>query len=155
MLEVILKKEVQNLGSKDEIVKVRPGYARNFLVPQGIAVMATESNRKVHAENLRQRAHKEAKILEDAKALGEKISAQVIKIGAKAGENGKIFGSVNTVMLADAYEKAGIPVDRRQIALIGDDTIKQLGNYKANIKLHKEVSVEVEFEVIGDRKSVV
>ncbi|MGQ3014539.1 MAG: 50S ribosomal protein L9 [Flavobacteriales bacterium] len=150
MLEVILKKEVQNLGSKDEIVKVRPGYARNFLVPQGIAVMATESNRKVHAENLRQRAHKEAKILEDAKALGEKISAQVIKIGAKAGENGKIFGSVNTVMLADAYEKAGIPVDRRQIALIGDDTIKQLGNYKANIKLHKEVSVEVEFEVIGE-----
>lgn len=150
MLEVILKKEVQNLGSKDEIVKVRPGYARNFLVPQGIAVMATESNRKVHAENLRQRAHKEAKILEDAKALAEKISAQVIKIGAKAGENGKIFGSVNTVMLADAYEKAGIPVDRRQIALIGDDTIKQLGNYKANIKLHKEVSVEVDFEVIGE-----
>jgi len=150
MLEVILKKEVQNLGSKDEIVKVRPGYARNFLVPQGIAVMATESNRKVHAENLRQRAHKEAKILEDAKALAEKISAQVIRIGAKAGENGKIFGSVNTVMLADAYEKAGIPVDRRQIALIGDDTIKQLGNYKANIKLHKEVSVEVEFEVIGE-----
>jgi len=150
MLEVILKKEVQNLGSKDEIVKVRPGYARNFLVPQGIAVMATESNRKVHAENLRQRAHKEAKILEDAKALAEKIAAQVIKIGAKAGENGKIFGSVNTVMLADAYEKAGIPVDRRQIALIGDDTIKQLGNYKANIKLHKEVSVEVEFEVIGE-----
>ncbi|MBL0913665.1 MAG: 50S ribosomal protein L9 [Bacteroidia bacterium] len=150
MLEVILKKEVQNLGSKDEIVKVRPGYARNFLVPQGIAVMATESNRKVHAENLRQRAHKEAKILEDAKAMAEKISAQVIKIGAKAGENGKIFGSVNTVMLADAYEKAGIPVDRRQIALIGDDTIKQLGNYKANIKLHKEVSVEVDFEVIGE-----
>lgn len=150
MLEVILKKEVQNLGSKDEIVKVRPGYARNFLVPQGIAVMATESNRKVHAENLRQRAHKEAKILEDAKALAEKIAAQVIKIGAKAGENGKIFGSVNTVMLADAYEKAGIPVDRRQIAIIGDDNIKQLGNYKANIKLHKEVSVEVEFEVIGE-----
>ena len=148
MVNVILKKEVVNLGSKDEIVSVRPGYARNFLVPQGIAVMATESNRKVHAENLKQRAHKEAKILEDAKALGEKLAASSVKITAKAGESGKIFGAVNTVMLAAELEKAGLPVDRRQIALVGEDTIKQLGSYKANIKLHKEVTVEVNFDVV-------
>lgn len=150
MVNVILKKEVVNLGSKDEIVSVRPGYARNFLVPQGIAVMATESNRKVHAENLKQRAHKEAKILDDAKALGEKLAASNVKITAKAGESGKIFGAVNTVMLAAELEKAGLPVDRRQIALVGEDTIKQLGSYKANIKLHKEVTVEINFDVVGE-----
>lgn len=150
MVNVILKKEVVNLGSKDEIVSVRPGYARNFLVPQGIAVMATESNLKVHAENLKQRAHKEAKILDDAKALGEKLVASNVKITAKAGESGKIFGAVNTVMLAAELEKAGLPVDRRQIALVGEDTIKQLGSYKANIKLHKEVTVEVNFDVVGE-----
>lgn len=150
MVNVILKKEVVNLGSKDEIVSVRPGYARNFLVPQGIAVMATESNLKVHAENLKQRAHKEAKILDDAKALAEKLVASNVKITAKAGESGKIFGAVNTVMLAAELEKAGLPVDRRQIALVGEDTIKQLGSYKANIKLHKEVTVEVNFDVVGE-----
>ncbi len=150
MVDIILKKEVVNLGSKDEIVSVRPGYARNYLVPQGIAVMATESARKVHAENLRQRAHKEAKILDDAKALGEKLAASSVKITAKAGESGKIFGAVNTVMLAAALESAGMQVDRRQIALVGEDTIKQLGTYKAQIKLHKEVNVEVNFEVIGE-----
>lgn len=150
MVNVILKKEVVNLGSKDEIVSVRPGYARNFLVPQGIAVMATESARKVHAENLKQRAHKEAKILDDAKALGDKLIASAVKIVAKAGESGKIFGAVNTVMLAAELEKAGLPVDRRQIALVGEDTIKQLGSYKANIKLHKEVNVEVNFDVVGE-----
>ncbi len=150
MVDIILKKEVVNLGSKDEIVSVRPGYARNYLVPQGIAVMATESARKVHAENLRQRAHKEAKILDDAKALGEKLAASSVKITAKAGESGKIFGAVNTVMLAAALESAGMQVDRRQIALVGEDTIKQLGTYKAQIKLHKEVNVEVNFEVVGE-----
>lgn len=150
MVDIILKKEVVNLGSKDEIVSVRPGYARNYLVPQGIAVMATESARKVHAENLRQRAHKEAKILDDAKALGEKLTASSVKITAKAGESGKIFGAVNTVMLAAALESAGMQVDRRQIALVGEDTIKQLGTYKAQIKLHKEVNVEVNFEVVGE-----
>jgi len=150
MVNVILKKEVVNLGSKDEIVSVRPGYARNFLVPQGIAVMATESNLKVHAENLKQRAHKEAKILDDAKVLGEKLAASSVKITAKAGESGKIFGAVNTVMLAAELEKAGLPVDRRQIALVGEDTIKQLGSYKANIKLHKEVTVEINFDVVGE-----
>ena len=150
MVDIILKKEVVNLGSKDEIVSVRPGYARNYLVPQGIAVMATESARKVHAENLRQRAHKEAKILDDAKALGEKLAASSVKITDKAGESGKIFGAVNTVMLAAALESAGMQVDRRQIALVGEDTIKQLGTYKAQIKLHKEVNVEVNFEVVGE-----
>lgn len=149
-MEIILKQEVENLGSKDEIVVVKPGYARNFLIPNGYAIPATESNKKILAENLKQRAHKEAKILEDAKKTAEAIQNMVVKVGAKAGENGKIFGSVNALQIAEGYTKAGYAVDRKQITMIDSDNIKSLGTYKAKIKLHKEVSVEVDFEVVAE-----
>jgi len=148
-MEIILKQEVQNLGSKNEIVKVKPGYARNYLIPQGLATIATESARKVLAENLKQRAHKEAKILEEARATAEALSKATITVGAKAGENGKIFGSVNTIQIADAIAKLGFKVDRKAISTKLDH-IKDLGQYKASIKLHKEVSVEVDFEVVAE-----
>lgn len=149
-MEIILKQEVEHLGSKDEIVIVKPGYARNYLFPQGYAIPATSSNKKILAENLKQRAHKEAKILEEAQKLGAAIQGLTIKVGAKAGENDKIFGSVNTIQLSEAYIKAGYNIDRKQITLIDADTIKTLGTYKAKVKLHKEVSVEVNFEVIAE-----
>ena len=148
-MEIILKQEVQNLGSKDEIVKVKPGYARNYLIPQGLAISATESAKKMLSENLKQRAHKEAKILEDMQSMSTQLSGKSFKVGAKAGENGKIFGSVNTIQLADALQKEGYKIDRKQIS-IKEESIKQLGNYKASIKLHKEVSVEIDFEVVSE-----
>jgi large subunit ribosomal protein L9 len=148
-MEIILKQEVQNLGSKNEIVKVKPGYARNYLIPQGLATIATVSARKVLAENLKQRAHKEAKILDEARATAEALSKATITVGAKAGENGKIFGSVNTIQIADAIAKLGFKVDRKAISTKLDH-IKELGQYKASIKLHKEVSVEVDFEVVAE-----
>jgi large subunit ribosomal protein L9 len=148
-MEIILKQEVQNLGSKNEIVKVKPGYARNYLIPQGLATIATASARKVLAENLKQRAHKEAKILDEARATAEALSKATITVGAKAGENGKIFGSVNTIQIADAIAKLGFKVDRKAISTKLDH-IKELGQYKASIKLHKEVSVEVDFEVVAE-----
>lgn len=149
-MEIILKQEVEHVGSKDEIVTVKPGFARNYLIPQGYAIPASPSNKKILAENLKQRAHKEAKILEEAKKVAEAIQNLTIKVGAKAGENDKIFGSVNSLQLAEAYAKAGHNIDRKQITLIDADTIKTLGTYRAKVKLHKEVSVEVSFDVVSE-----
>ena len=149
-MEIILKQEVEHVGSKDEIVTVKPGFARNYLIPQGYAIPATPANKKILAENLKQRAHKEAKILEEAKKLAEAIQNLTLKVGAKAGENDKIFGSVNSLQLAEAYARAGHNIDRKQITLIDSDSIKTLGTYKAKVKLHKEVSVEVNFEVVSE-----
>lgn len=149
-MEIILKQEIEHVGSKDEIVTVKPGYARNYLIPQGYAIPATPSNKKILAENLKQRAHKESKILEEAKVLAEKLQGLTIKLGAKAGENDKIFGSVNTLQLSEAYAKSGINIDRKQITLIDGDSIKTLGSYRAKVKLHKEVSTEVNFEVVAE-----
>lgn len=149
-MEIILKQEIEHVGSKDEIVTVKPGYARNYLIPQGYAIPATASNKKILAENLKQRAHKESKILADAQQTAEKIQSLTIKVGAKAGENDKIFGSVNALQLAEAYTKAGYNIDRKQITLIDAESIKTLGTYKAKVKLHKEVSVEVNFDVVGE-----
>jgi len=148
-MEVILKTDVAKLGYKDEIVKVKNGYGLNYLIPQGMAILATSSSKKVLAENLKQRAHKEAKIKEEAAKKAEAISAMTLKIGAKAGETGKIFGSVNTIQLADAIKAAGVEIDRKAIAIKGD-SIKTLGAYQAEIKLHKEVNIEVSFEVIEE-----
>jgi len=148
-MEVILKTDVAKLGYKDEIVKVRNGYGLNYLIPQGMAILATSSSKKVLAENLKQRAHKEAKIKEEAAKKAEAIAAMTIKIGAKAGETGKIFGSVNTIQLADAIKAAGVEIDRKAIAIKGD-AIKTLGSYTAEIKLHKEVNLDVQFEVIEE-----
>jgi large subunit ribosomal protein L9 len=148
-MEIILKKDVDNLGYKDDIVTVKNGYGRNFLIPQGIAILATESAKKVLAENLRQRAHKEAKIKEEAAGLLAKIEALELKVGAKAGEKGKIFGSVNNIQLAEALKEAGFDIERRKIHL-KDDSIKNLGSYEATIDLHKEVKATLKFEVVGE-----
>jgi large subunit ribosomal protein L9 len=148
-MEVILKANIEKLGAKDEIVKVKPGYARNYLIPRGYAVAATDSARKMHSENLKQRAHKETKILADAQALSEKLSALNIKIGTKASETGKIFGSVNTIQLAEALGKEGFQIDRKSIS-VNDEHIKMLGAYEAKVKLHKEVTAVVKFEVVAE-----
>ncbi len=148
-MEIILKTDVAKLGYKDEILKVKNGYGLNYLIPQGLAILATPSNKKILAENLKQRSHKEAKIKEEAAKKAETILAMTIKIGAKAGESGKIFGSVNTIQLADAIKNAGVEIDRKAIAIKGD-AIKTLGNYQAEIKLHKEVNIEIPFEVIEE-----
>jgi large subunit ribosomal protein L9 len=148
-MDVILKTNVEHLGDKDDLVTVKAGYGRNFLIPQGKAILATASARKMHEETLRQRSHKATKILEEAKALAEKIQDATIKIGAKVGEAGKIFGSVNTVQIAEALKEAGYVIDRKSISL-GTELIKEIGTYKATIKLQKEVSVEISFEVVEE-----
>ena len=148
-MEVILKKDVQKLGFKDEIVVVKPGYARNFLIPQGYAVAATGSARKMHEETLRQRAHKQEKVKEEAQALLDKLSSATVKVGAKVGENGKIFGSVNSIQVADALKKLGYDVDRKQIS-IKNEPIKEVGSYEASIALHKDVQTTITFEVAED-----
>src|SRR5690554_1516930 len=148
-MEVILKKNVDKLGYKDDIVLVKPGYARNFLIPQGYAVLVTKSTRKAHEEVLRQRAHKEVKIQEEAQEIATKIEALSIKLGAKVGENGRIFGSVNTIQLADALKAEKVEVDRKSLKII-EEPIKEIGTYNAKANLHKEITVEFSFEVIEE-----
>jgi large subunit ribosomal protein L9 len=148
-MEIILKQDVQNLGNKDEIVKVKNGYARNYLIPQGLAVTATESAKKVLAENTKQRAHKEAKIKADAEVIANKLEGVKLTIGAKTSSTGKIFGSVNTIQIAEALAAKGFDIDRRTISL-QEEQIKEVGNYTAEVKLHREVKVKIDFEVIAE-----
>lgn len=148
-MEVILKKDVDKLGYKDEVVKVKEGFARNFLIPQGLADVATVSSKKMLAENLKQRAHKEAKVRAEAEKIARSIKEVAIKVGAKAGESGKIFGSVNTIMVSDAFKKLGFDIDRKNIT-IKNEPIKQLGKYEAVIKLHKDVVETISFDVIEE-----
>lgn len=148
-MEIILTQDIDNLGGKNEIVSVKPGYARNYLIPQGMAVVATASAKKMHEENVRQRAHKEAKILEEAEGLAAKLEKASIKIGAKAGENGKIFGSVNTIQISEALQAAGFEIDRKNIK-INNDHIKELGEYEADVKIHRKVTQTIKFEVVGE-----
>jgi len=148
-MEIILKQDIQNLGNKDEIVKVKNGYARNYLIPNGLAITATESAKKILAENIKQRAHKEAKIKADAEVIAKKLEGVKLTIGAKTSSTGKIFGSVNTIQIAEALAEKGFEIDRR-IINIQDDQIKEVGNYIAEIKLHREVKVKVDFEVIAE-----
>lgn len=147
-MDIILKQDVKNLGEKDEIVKVKPGYGRNFLIPQGVAILATESARKVLAENLKQAQFKQEKIRKDADELATKLENVKLTIGAKAGETGKIFGAINTIQIADALKKQGFEVDRRRITF--DQDPKFVGEYTANLNLHKEVKVKVPFEVVAE-----
>lgn len=147
-MEIILKEDVINLGYKGDIVKVKDGYGRNYLIPQKKAVIASESAKKMLAEDNRQRAHKLEKIKNDALALAEKLAEVTLTIGAKTSSNGKIFGAVNNIQLADALEKAGYTVDRKIITI--KDAVKELGSYKAVVKLHKEVTVEVSFDVVAE-----
>ena len=148
-MDIILKQDVDLLGSKYDVVTVKDGYARNFLIPQGLAVAATKSNVKVNDEVIRQQAHKAAKAKEAPEAIASKLEGLSLKLGAKAGESGKIFGSVNSIQLADAFQGAGYDIERKQIQL-ADDTIKELGSYEATVKLHKEVTVTVKFEVVAE-----
>ncbi len=148
-MQIILKQDVNNLGSKDDILTVKDGYARNFLIPRGLAVAATESAKKMHAETLRQRAHKEAKLKEAAIGQSEKMKGLKLTIGAKTSSKGKIFGSVNTIQIAEALAEKGFPVDRKNIS-IKEELIKEVGSYTAKVKLHKEVYVDVEFEIISE-----
>jgi len=147
-MQVILKEDVVNLGYKDDIVTVKDGYGRNFLIPQGKAVIASESAKKVLAENLRQRAHKLAKIKENAQALAATLEGVSLTIGAKTSSSGTIFGSVTNIQVADALAKAGHEIDRKVIYI--KDAVKEVGSYKAILKLHKEVSVEIPFEVVSE-----
>ena len=147
-MQVILKEDVTNLGYKDDVVTVKDGYGRNYLLPQGKAVIATESAKKVLAENLRQRAHKLEKIKQDAQALAAKLEGVALTIGAKASSTGTIGGSVTNIQVSEALAKQGFEVDRKVIVI--KDAVKEVGSYKALLKLHKEVSVEVPFEVVSE-----
>lgn len=147
-MEIILKEDIAGLGEQGDIVKVKPGYARNFLIPKGLAINATASAKKERDETIRQRQHKEAKIKAEAESLAAKLNGIKLTIGAKTSSTGKIFGSVNAIQIAEALAAKGFEVDRKRIAL-PQDAIKDIGTYKADIKLHREVTVAVEFEVVS------
>jgi large subunit ribosomal protein L9 len=148
-MKIILTQDMEKLGQKDDIITVKTGYARNYLIPKGFAVQATDSAIKVHNENLRQRAHKEAKIREVAEKLAASIADVKLVIGAKVSSAGKIFGSVNTIQLAEALKEKGYEIDRKNI-ILGEEAIKEVGSYKAVIKLHRDVKVDIDFEVIPE-----
>ncbi|MBC8052143.1 MAG: 50S ribosomal protein L9 [Sphingobacteriaceae bacterium] len=147
-MEIILKQDIKNLGEKDDIVTVKPGYGRNYLIPQGFGTLATSSAKKVLAENLKQAQFKQDKIKNDALAIAARLEGVKLTVGAKAGESGKIFGAVNTIQVADALKKEGFDVDRRRITF--ETEPKFVGEYVANLNLHKEVKVQVPFEVVAE-----
>lgn len=146
-MEIILLTDIANLGHKDDIVDVKQGYGRNYLIPQGYAILATPSARKVVAENLRQRAHKEAKLKAEAEVLAAQLAEIKLTIGAKTSSTGKIFGSVNSIMISESLKEKGFDIDRKKIML---KDVKEIGTYTALIKLHREVKVDVEFDVISE-----
>lgn len=148
-MELILKQDVENLGFKDDIVTVKNGYGRNFLIPQGFAILATTSAKKVLQETLKQRAFKEKKIVDEAKAIAEALSKLEIKIPSKVGAGDKLFGSVNNIDLADALQKNSQSIDKKYITVIGGN-VKRLGKYNAVIRLHREVTVDLPFEVVAE-----
>ncbi|RKR13428.1 LSU ribosomal protein L9P [Maribacter vaceletii] len=150
-MELILKEDVQNLGFKDDVVNVKNGYGRNFLIPQGLAALATTSAKKVLAENLKQRAHKEKKIVEAANKTAETLKGLELKIAAKTGAGDKLFGSVTTIDLAAALEKEGQTIEKKYISINGG-SVKRTGPYNAQIRLHREVIVEFPFEVVAENK---
>lgn len=147
-MDLILKEDVANLGYKDDIVSVKRGYGRNYLIPTGKAVIATESARKVLAENLKQRAHKLAQIKAEAEALAAKINGVTVNIAAKTSSTGTIFGSVNSVVVAEELAKMGLEVERKTIVI--KDAIKEIGDYTAVVKLHKEVSASINLHVVSE-----
>jgi ribosomal protein L9 len=147
-MQVILLEDINNLGYKDDIVTVKGGYGRNFLIPQGKAIIASESAKKVLAENLRQRAHKLEKIKTDAESQAKKLEGVSLTIGAKTSSTGTIFGSVSNIQVAEELTKQGFDVDRKKIII--KEPIKEVGSYTATVKLHKDVSVEIPFEVVSE-----
>jgi large subunit ribosomal protein L9 len=148
-MEIILIQDVNKLGQKDDLVNVKAGYGRNFLIPRGYAIAATPSAKKMHTENMRQRAHKEEKIKIAAQEMAGRLAGVKIIVGAKTSSSGKIFGSVNTIQIAESLKEKGFDIDRKNITL-PEDQIKEIGNYKAVIKLHRDVKVEIEFEIQGE-----
>ena len=148
-MELILRQDVENLGFKDDVVDVKNGYGRNFLIPSGKASLATSSAKKVLAENLKQRAYKEAKLIEDANKQAETIKGYEIKISAKTGSGDKLFGSVNNIDLADALAKAGTEIDKKFIKVVGG-SVKRLGKYEASVRLHREVIADITFDVVAE-----
>ncbi len=149
-MEVILKKDIISLGYANDIIVVKNGYARNYLIPQGFAIPADKTNKKILAENLKQKAHKDEKIITEASDLAKALESIVVKIGAKTASTGKIFGSVNNIQIADAIKKQfGYDIDRKKIAVDGD-SVKEVGTYKAKIHLHKDVNFNIDFEVFSE-----
>ena len=149
-MEIILKQDVANLGYKDDIVKVKNGYANNYLLPQGLAIIATPSNKKMHAENLKQRAFKEEKIRKDAEALQSALNGKSLKLIAKVGENGQLFGSITNQQVAEALkEQHNYDVDRKNIVVDGDK-IKAVGEYTAMVNIHREIKAELKLEVVAE-----
>jgi large subunit ribosomal protein L9 len=148
-MEVILKKNVDKLGYANEVVTVKPGYGRNFLIPQGYAVLATASAKKAHEEVMRQKSHKESKMLAEAQAVAAKLADVTLSIATKAGENGKIFGSVNTVQIAEALREAGFDIDRKSLK-IKDEPIRDLGTFEAEANLYKGVKQTFKIEVVSE-----
>jgi large subunit ribosomal protein L9 len=146
-MEIILLTDIANLGHKDDIVTVKPGYGRNYLIPQGFALLATTSAKKVLAENLKQRAHKEAKLKAEAEELAAKLAEVKLIVGAKTSSTGKIFGSVNSIMIAERLKEKDFEIDRKKIVV---KDVKEVGTHTASIRLHRDVKVEVEFEVISE-----
>ena len=149
-MELILKQDVEGLGFKDDVVTVKNGYGRNFLIPGGKAILATTSAKKVLAETLKQRAFKEKKIIEDAQKVAEALKALEVKIAAKVGSGDKLFGSVNNIDVATALEKAGQTIEKKFISVAGGN-IKRLGKYNAQIRLHREVNVELPIEIVAEK----
>lgn len=149
-MEIILKQDVANLGHKDDVVVVKNGYATNYLIPQGFAIMATSSAKKVHAENMRQRAHKEAKLREDAQALAAKLDGVQVTIATKVSSTGKIFGSVNNIQVSDALAAKGFEIDRRSISIIGEDKLQEVGIYEAVVKCYKDIKTTIKIEVVSE-----
>ncbi len=147
-MEVILKEDIQGLGYKNDAVAVKSGYARNFLIPKGFAMIATDSNKRMVAENVKQAAHKAEKVKQDAQAIADAIGGTVLKISAKVGENGRIFGAVTTLQISDALKAKGIEVDRKRIAF--KDQVKTIGEYEVVVNLHKEVQHDLKFEVVAE-----
>lgn len=147
-MKIILKEDIHNLGYKDDVVEVKDGYGRNYLIPTGKAIIATSSALKILAENQKQRAHKLAKIKADAEAVAASLEGVSLTIGAKTSSTGTIFGSVNNIQIAEALEKLGHNIDRKAIVI--KEAVKEVGKYTATIKLHKEVSVEIPFEVVSE-----
>lgn len=148
-MEVILKQDIKNLGYKDDVVKVRDGYGRNFLIPKGMAIIANGTNKKVLAETVKQRSHREEKVRTSAQATANALKDVVVKVGAKVGEKGKIFGSVTSVQIADALKKLGHEVDRRNITM-NEEAIKSVGTYTADVRIYKDIAVKVNFEVVEE-----
>ena len=148
-MEIILKKDVAKLGNADDIVTVKSGYAINYLIPQGYAILATESAKKVHAENIRQRAHKEAKLRADAEALAARLAETLVKVTAKVSETGKIYGSVTTAQIAEALVAAGLDIDKKDVTILSE-SVKELGTYEASVKCYKDIKGTFKFEVVAE-----